>query len=546
MIELPLDNTPSKEFSVSTPIGVLRFKTQWDSFLGQWFTDIISPTGETWLNRVALTAGTDNLLDGCGIPELRDCAMFAIDTKDVGVKANATVTVAHEITNLRNVVKYSPDGYVIWGTNAFDGISKDIAVLSGDHFCVSHGSNDTITGLGISGDREWTTYVGLLCVRGLASNPAGTAIYTIGSTASSGYNVNIFTAHGVATGGFLVDRPTSTKYAICVDSSGNFYTGGAGSYNVNKYDSSGVRQWSYTTDDVLALQVDGSGNVYAGADGRLVKIDSAGSLVWEKTSVGTVRKVAVDASGNVHIVGGPGSGGRQIRKYDSAGTFLWSALLSGGITAYGVCVASDGTVYVSSEDDSSGNTLFAYDSSGSLLWSRKEGTKGGSMVFDSFGNIIVTDMNKTIVKSLSIGSVTYSFKDTLSTANDVKIGTTNAETMQNLIAAINGSGVEGTNYGTGTVANPAVLASPLDTDTTLSLLLTAKTTGISGNTIALFQSEDELYTFPMLVLSGSTTEYGNDHGGNHKLDLFNDIGKTYRVFMTFPGDTVINPFTTTF
>jgi hypothetical protein len=50
----------------------------------------------------------------------------------------------------------------------------------------------------------------------------------------------------------------------------------------------------------------------------------------------------------------------------------------------------------------------------------------------------------------------------------------------------------------------------------------------------------------MLELSGATTEFGNDHGGNHKLDIFNDIGKTYRVFMTFPGDTVINPFTTTF
>jgi hypothetical protein len=82
MIELPLDSTPSKEFSVSTPVGVLRFKTQWDSFLGQWLMDIISPTGETWLNRVVITAGTDNLLDGCGIPELRDCAMFAIYTKD--------------------------------------------------------------------------------------------------------------------------------------------------------------------------------------------------------------------------------------------------------------------------------------------------------------------------------------------------------------------------------------------------------------------------------------------------------------------------------
>ncbi len=82
MIEIPLDNTPSKEFSVNTPVGVLRFKTQWDAFLGQWYMDVSSSTGETLINRVALTAGVDNLLDGCGVPLLRDCAMFAIDTKD--------------------------------------------------------------------------------------------------------------------------------------------------------------------------------------------------------------------------------------------------------------------------------------------------------------------------------------------------------------------------------------------------------------------------------------------------------------------------------
>lgn len=58
--------------------------------------------------------------------------------------------------------------------------------------------------------------------------------------------------------------------------------------------------------------------------------------------------------------------------------------------------------------------------------------------------------------TVTIGSTTYTFKTTLASAYDVKIGATNTESLENLMAAINDSGTEGTNYGTGTVAHTKV------------------------------------------------------------------------------------------
>lgn len=63
------------------------------------------------------------------------------------------------------------------------------------------------------------------------------------------------------------------------------------------------------------------------------------------------------------------------------------------------------------------------------------------------------------------GGVAYRFKNTLAQANDVKIGASAADTLQNLKDAINLSGTAGTDYGTGTVRNPLCTATKLVTGT---------------------------------------------------------------------------------
>ena len=91
--------------------------------------------------------------------------------------------------------------------------------------------------------------------------------------------------------------------------------------------------------------------------------------------------------------------------------------------------------------------------------------------------------------TVTIGDQVYTFKSTLSVgpavANEVKVGATDSDSLDNLIAAINDSGVEATNYGTGTVANAFVTAAAGAGDT---MVVTAKSPGAAGNGVALAQT----------------------------------------------------------
>lgn len=71
--------------------------------------------------------------------------------------------------------------------------------------------------------------------------------------------------------------------------------------------------------------------------------------------------------------------------------------------------------------------------------------------------------------TVTIGSVVYTFKTVLTgAAFEVLIGGSAAATAANLDAAINDSGVEGTNYGNGTTPHPDVTSSVVSATLTLS------------------------------------------------------------------------------
>lgn len=93
-------------------------------------------------------------------------------------------------------------------------------------------------------------------------------------------------------------------------------------------------------------------------------------------------------------------------------------------------------------------------------------------------------------ETVTIGSQVYTFKTTLTaTANQVKIGANAAEALTNLKAAINAAAGEGTLYGTGTTANALVTAGTL---TATTLLVTAKTAGVGGNSCATTETSTHL------------------------------------------------------
>jgi len=101
-----------------------------------------------------------------------------------------------------------------------------------------------------------------------------------------------------------------------------------------------------------------------------------------------------------------------------------------------------------------------------------------------------------------IGTVTYKFVASPTDPNDVDIGADAAGSLANLKKAVNASGVAGTDYGTGTVANPDVTALTL---TATTLLLYAKVGGTGGNSLASTETSDHLSFGGTVFASGSAS-----------------------------------------
>lgn len=113
--------------------------------------------------------------------------------------------------------------------------------------------------------------------------------------------------------------------------------------------------------------------------------------------------------------------------------------------------------------------------------------------------VLIVGQNPTATDTVTIGTTTYTFVNTLSSANDVLIGADADESIANLIAAVNGAAGEGTLYGNGTVANPdasAALTAPGE------VTFTAASQGSSGNSLAASET-----------ISGAVFQAGGFSGG---------------------------------
>ena len=188
---------------------------------------------------------------------------------------------------------------------------------------------------------------------------------------------------------------------VAVDGTGNVYVAGHNSLNlpgqisaggfdafVRKYDSAGnelwTRQFGSAGDDRATgvAAADGAGNVYVAGfnpvpgqnswESFVRKYDSAGNEVWTRQfgsapfPPGYERptRVALDGAGNVYVAGStvgalPGQTAAGdfdafVRKYDSAGTEVWTRQLAnaGVDEAKGVAVDSTGNVYMAGDTNS--------------------------------------------------------------------------------------------------------------------------------------------------------------------------------------------------
>jgi uncharacterized delta-60 repeat protein len=228
-------------------------------------------------------------------------------------------------------------------------------------------------------------------------------------------------------------RGATRAWGLALDSTGNLYvtgytnSSGAGGFDIfllKVNAQSGALEWQRTwggsgDDRAYGLAVDPSGYIYvtgyttsfgAGSeDFVLLKFDSSGSLVWQRTWGGSGydqgEGVATDSSGDVYVTGatcsfGTGCRNAVLLKFDSQGDLLWQRIWGGTSDDFGrgVSVDSSGDAYVTGVTSSYGagawdGLLLKFDPAGNLLWQRTWGTPGyeegiGDYV-DTTGNVYV-------------------------------------------------------------------------------------------------------------------------------------------------------------
>ncbi len=222
-------------------------------------------------------------------------------------------------------------------------------------------------------------------------------------------------------------------YGLTMDSKGNVY--GAGFLNGNgnqsgwilKVDKDGTKVWNRTIggthgDFFSSISIDVNNSIYVAGyssstdgnitdgnngsrDALIVKLDSDGNLVWDRTIGGTTDEifndVIIDMNSNIYAVGYTNSSNGDITdgnngnwdalivKLDSNGNLVWDRTIGGsskdifydieigsnaGLYAVGASMSNDFDV-TDGNNGSMDALIVKLDSDGSLLWDR---TIGGS------------------------------------------------------------------------------------------------------------------------------------------------------------------------
>ena len=282
-------------------------------------------------------------------------------------------------------------------------------------------------------------------VGGVAIDSQGNT-YVAGGTNSFGGSYDAVLLKYNSTGGFVWEKvwgggSSDAATGVAVAPSGDLYVvGNTNSFGsgqsdifILRFDQNGnlVSQavWGGTQNDqAYGVKVGADGSVYVvgntdsfgtgGFDQLVLKFDSAGSLVWQKTWGGAkpdyVRGMGMDASGNVYVAGSTNSTGTglaeaSLLKFDSGGTLLWQRTWGG----------SGNEALLSASPDQSGGSYFAgyttsfgagvydalilhLDSNGYLLWEKTWGTSiyefANDVTSDKSGNAyVVGSVASTIV-----------------------------------------------------------------------------------------------------------------------------------------------------
>lgn len=225
--------------------------------------------------------------------------------------------------------------------------------------------------------------------------------------------------------------------------------------------------------DYIALAVNTSGS--AGADG--------GTVIGNVTCAGTPTTIPV------------------MRSYDAQGNATTTNLVANAE----LVAALAGVIKKQADQVAAGESITNQITTSSTIEVIDPKTAGdgtrASGTLTATGNFQAND-------AVTIGAVQYTFVASPSSANDVDLGADLATSLSNLAAAINGTGVAGTTYGSGTVANAAVTA----TATATTLVVTATADGVAGNSVVFTEDVDGGSAFS--VTGSGTLTNGSDSNIN--------------------------------
>ena len=235
--------------------------------------------------------------------------------------------------------------------------------------------------------------------------------------------------------------------AVAVDANGNVYVTGESSHEGDiefatiKYNSQGDILWVARYEGgATALAVDGGGNVYVtgvsyrsgrGGDYATIKYNANGDSLWVRryngpgNSSDEPSSLAIDASGNVYVVGWSYSSGTDVDyatiKYNSNGDSLWVRRYngpgSGSDEPSSLAIDASGNVYVTGWSYGSGTdgdyATIKYNSNGDSLWVRRYNGPGNSydgpssLAIDVSGNVYVTGRSIGLGTSQDYATIKY-------------------------------------------------------------------------------------------------------------------------------------------
>ena len=275
--------------------------------------------------------------------------------------SNNVYVLSQTYSSAKYITKLNSSGALEWSTRIQGGVGfsaegyQKIAIdSSGNTYAVSWTNSSVsafIIKINSSGAVQWQKQI-----TGFATNPIiiGTNLYIGLRIVSTSYIVR----YDTTTGNIDWQRQISSNisvHSLGVDSSNNIYI--AGTTTIIKIDTSGSILWqkSYTNQPMYYMVVTPTGNVATFGAGpsinRVVQLinGSTGVPIWASQISGnftatTATNIAADSSDNI-VISSYQYPDARILKLNSSGTVLWNNKFNQFTSMFGLKIGSTGTIY---------------------------------------------------------------------------------------------------------------------------------------------------------------------------------------------------------